>query len=60
MSHELVRELAAKRRRALCVVTGVVKTTKPTTVSATLNHSFSANLQDDDDDDDEDSEKVRQ
>ena len=36
MQHELVKELHKSKRKALCVVTGVVKTTGPATISATL------------------------
>ena len=37
MSHGLIKELEAKKRRALCVVIGVVKTTKPTSITADLD-----------------------
>ena len=42
MYHELVRETAAKPRRALCVVTGVIKTTSLSSVEANLSHKFKA------------------
>ena len=37
MKHEVVREISAKSRRALCVVVGVITTTKPCKITATLN-----------------------
>ena len=42
MQHELVKELAVRNRRALCVVIGVVKTSAPSTISATLNFKVDA------------------
>ena len=51
MHHELVRELSSKRRRALCVVVGVVKTTTDTDVTAKLTHKFDVNVGGDDSDD---------
>ena len=42
MYHELVREMSSKKRRALCVVTGVIKTTRPSSIEATLSHKFKA------------------
>ncbi|XP_067936027.1 pejvakin-like [Watersipora subatra] len=37
MNHELVKELAGKDRRALCIVTAVVKTAAPASINSTLN-----------------------
>lgn len=42
MNHGLIKELQAKKRRALCVVIGVVKTTKPTSITADLDMKVKA------------------
>ena len=36
MKHEVVREISTKNRHALCVVVGVITTTKPCKITATL------------------------
>lgn len=42
MHHELVRELAVRKRRALCIVTGVIQTTRASCIKAQLHHGRAA------------------
>ncbi|XP_067937806.1 pejvakin-like [Watersipora subatra] len=45
MCHELVREISAGKRKALCVVTGVVKTTSSASISAKLGTEAAGHLE---------------
>ncbi|XP_067936364.1 pejvakin-like [Watersipora subatra] len=53
MSHGLVSQLASKKRKALCVVTGVVKTIADTSITAQLNQSVHMHLADSDNEEEE-------
>lgn len=45
MEHGLVQELAAKKRRALCFITGVIRTTKESAIRAKLQKGTAAKVQ---------------
>ena len=44
MNHELIKEMSVKDRRALCIVVGLIKTTKDTKITASLNFKVDADV----------------
>ncbi|XP_067937400.1 pejvakin-like [Watersipora subatra] len=59
MCHELIGELSGNKWKALCVVTGVIKTTTDTVITANLNNSRDLDLGEDDSDEGESDDRKK-